>query len=119
MPFSIFTMLPPLPSTARLGRLLRYFSSEYGTTVFNPSLPPLSCTTTRIFSPLVSAPKAADSSRNRGARDERAARPPAVTAETVERNLRREVVMGFSLSLDGALRRPPWASYLCHLELRQ
>jgi len=33
----------------RFGRALWYRSSAYGTTVFNPSLPPDICTTTRIL----------------------------------------------------------------------
>src|SRR5262245_28991017 len=61
-------------------------------TVFRPSLPPLSCTTTRIRSPAGrSAPSAADSSKNPGARGASDTSPAEAAAEIEARNLRRDV----------------------------
>src|SRR5438552_8426631 len=49
-PIWSFTFLSELVGSLSIGRSLAYSGSANGTTVLSPSLPPVSCTTTRIVS---------------------------------------------------------------------
>src|SRR6478609_9730007 len=80
-----------LAGMASFGRALRYASWLKGTTVFNPSLPPVSCTTTRIvsFLPFDSAAAACAKNFGTGPLKERTADAPASEVK----NVRRDVFM--------------------------